>query len=181
MKTVSISVGTIPAFYLVEGDPNYYTELLSYTLLKHLESLETEGFTVTQVETSDVQAVEAVVNTWEADFTTWLDAAYTAGISELPVPAPPALPDLSNTTDSLQGWVVNALIQLSIKLVTRWIQRKFEGGKDYSEIAQVLSKGLLGETGGEVYSLLELLAQSDLRIIIDRNLEFQDISYDTST
>jgi hypothetical protein len=180
MRTITIYSPTVmAAFNKSIDDATYWTEWLSYTLLKNIENMAGASFTVEQVESTDFDTVEGVISTWESDFDTWLDSAATASASELPIPAPPSLPDLGDMGGNLKNFLLSAITQIGIKLVVRWIKGKFDSGSDFSEVAQILRSGLLFENAeGDPSPLLELLAENDLRIIVDRFWDLQDVSYD---
>lgn len=161
-----------------KDDPLYYIARFSHEMSENFFNLQTAGFKFQQMESTDYGNFEDAYDNIVGDIEDWYDEAVEASMSELPIPAPPALPDLTALLPILLGnpWLV-MLVKFGIQIVLYWLRKRLEAGTDVTEVSAVLRKALLlpDPANGEI-SILELLAATPIEIILSKYGDFQDVA-----
>jgi len=173
------SLGTLPAFGRTTDHEMYWTERVNYELSKMFSLLNTEGFTLIQPEQDDFDAVEEGYDTFATDVGAWLDSAVTASEEGDPIPALPAIPDLTSLVSIFTGnpWLL-FLVKTGIQILLQYIRKKFDSDTDVDELAQILRKGLIMDLpGGSEGSILEQLKRMPLHIVLSTKGEYEDFYY----
>lgn len=108
MKTINVaSLGSLPTFTRTEATSDvYWTERLNYEVSGMINDMENSGFTISQPETTDVDALNTwlaiahtSLNTFIEDFKTWL-------IDGGDYPTEPSLPSMPSNYDFFYKIVV---------------------------------------------------------------------------
>lgn len=173
------SLGTLPAFGRTTDHEMYWTERVNYELSKMFSLLNTEGFTLIQPEQDDFDAVEEGYDTFATDVGAWLDSAVTASEEGDPIPALPAIPDLTSLVSIFTGnpWLL-FLVKTGIQILLQYIRKKFDSDTDVDELAQILRKGLIMDLpGGSEGAILEQLKRMPLHIVLSTKGEYEDFYY----
>jgi hypothetical protein len=169
------SLGSPPTFIKVSTDANYYLERDAYERCYNRYLLSAAGASWQQAESADFSAWTSALNTYESEFSSWLDAAVEAQADGLPVPAPPTFPA---PLPGIPWWITAIQIAITvIKVVWRYVRKRFEGGTDTSELVALLRDAMMlpdPENEGEYIPIMELLASVPLEIIINKEGQFQD-------
>jgi hypothetical protein len=142
----------------------------------NLWEMTNAGFNWEQSQDIDISGIQSSFDAYITSLDTWFTSAVSASSDGLPIPAPPAIPTLPNST--LPGIILSILVKIIIKIATEWLQKILDPDTESKEIAQVLKRAFLRDSSlGDEYSLLELLANHPLTIQISSNMEYQDFEY----
>jgi hypothetical protein len=159
-----------------KNDPQYYIARFSHEMSQNYYNLQQAGFAFYQMETSDYSAFEDAFDTYRTTLATWFDTAVTECEAGDPISAVPAIPDITTIVPWLGAnpWVT-FLVRVAIDVAIRWLRQKLDPDTDSLEIARVLRQALIGESGGDEFSLIELLANVPIEVLISKFGEIQNI------
>lgn len=142
--------GSPGAFDLSPGAPMYWTERLSYVLLTNFYWLHEQNFEFRQMEEIDIPFAEAEFNDYSDSFFTWIGDAITAQEGGYDPPTVPSLPELAALAVSGGNVFISMLIKFGIELLLRWLERKFAGGTEIDEVADLFQRAFL-PTGSSIF------------------------------
>lgn len=172
------SLGNPGTFDIVDKtDPQYYIARFAHEMSRNYYNLQTAGFDFNQMENSDYAAFEDAFDTYQATLATWFDTAVQDSMDGDPIAAVPAVPDLT----ALIPWLgsnpwVTFLLKVGLDIAIRWLRKKLDSDTDAKEISQVLRQALIGVSGSEEFSLIELLANVPIEVLISKYGNFQEVS-----
>lgn len=155
MKTISIfSVGSPPSFLVPVDDPAYWTERLSYELSTMLYSANTQGMTIEQGESSDIEAFESSLQTLLTSCKTAISGVFSADGTGETTDTMPDMPDLIEIIgDNLpllmagfsSGGVFGLFAMFGVSLLLHWIKAKGEQhGKQFDPAQGASDEDLQG-------------------------------------
>ena len=135
--------GTIPGtFTYDETKPTYWTEWLSWWLIRMVDVMVVQGFEFAQEEEDEYDALNTALTTWYASLATWWDDAVDARDAEESIPAIPTLPTLP-VEGGVPG-IIGGLLQVA-KIVTLLakLRKDLDSTTDSGEVAEILKKAFL--------------------------------------
>ena len=132
--------------------PTYYTEKLSWVILKNLERLNDAGFELSFPDSTDLSTYEAEMTTWVDSVGSWLETAFAQrqeGARGLPILAPPVLPSLLAKGKAALSLLAPVLLEKALDVVTLFIEKKFEADQeiDFTQLSDVLRTAFIDGEG----------------------------------
>jgi hypothetical protein len=173
------SLGNPGTFDITDkDDPQYYIARFSHEMSVNFYNLQQDGFNFNQMEDSDYSSLETVFNTYASTLATWFDTAVQDAMDGDPIAAVPTAPNLTTTIPWLGSnpWV-SLLLRAGLDIVIRWLRKTLDSDTDAEEITRILRQALIGESGGDEFPLIEILANQAIQIVMSRSGEYQDIIF----
>lgn len=180
------SLGVPPAFTLVPADDNYWLMRWCYEQSATFYEMATTGMIISQVEQSDVVALETDWANWATSMEVWFDTALAEAEAwdwdeDTPViiSSVPAIPGIGGVLVPIIGKIVIPMImQVAVRIIAKLIEKKINPGTNFEEVAQILRKALLDKNpGNEYYSLLWAIADAGTRIFLTKEGTVDDITF----
>lgn len=131
--------GTVAgSFTYYPASPTWWTEWLSWWLIRMIDLMKVQGFEISQPEETEYDSFNTNLSTWYSDLTSWWDSAVAARDLENPIPAFPSLPAIP-VDGGIQG-VLGVLMQVAniATLLTR-LRKDLDSTTDAGEVASILS------------------------------------------
>jgi len=148
---------------------NYWTELLSFTLLENITALKTAGFTFEQPVDGDFVAMETDFDTYLGTLNTWLDTSVgvaSSGVGTIAA-VPAIIPIAGGILAKIAGNPLLLFIaKLAINIGLKLLEKKLNPATDMGELSKIMremfystaeAKGL-----GDIIGELGVIVESDI-------------------
>lgn len=147
----SVNYASVP-FATPTTQINYWTELLSYTLLENITALKTAGFAFEQAEDTDFSTMETDFDTYLGTLNTWLETSVgvaSAGVGTIDA-VPAIIPIAGGVLAKIAGNPLLVFVaKLAINVGLKLLEKKLNPATDMDEMSKILREMLYSNSEGK--------------------------------
>lgn len=148
------TLGAPPAFTKTTADSDYWQARFCYeeSLLKY--NANVAGYAITQIQQTDIESAEALMDSLSGELQTWLTSSVTAMEAGEPIPAldesyiPELIQFVVLAITGQWGLIFVLFVKVGLKFLIEWIRKKLAAG-DVSEVARTMEEIILDKSDPE--------------------------------